>query len=384
MRRFRVLVAVVIAGLVAAACYPRPDFAPPVGPRAELGHTGRWLTDEWGRVVNLHGVNFVKKFPPISPADAGFGADDAAFLRDQGFNVVRLGVVFGSVMPQPGVIDQAYVDSIASTVRVLAHEDIFTLLDFHQDGYGPLVHGNGFPEWATLTDGLPNPNDQFPTYYLTNPALQRAFENFWANKPGPDGVPLQTHYAEGMRAVASRFASSRNVIGYEAMNEPWPGANWTPCTTGCPGLEAMLLRPFDARMTAAVRSVDRRHPVFVEPFVLFNFGGADTSLPGRGSKNALSTHVYALTAAENASVMDRSVAAATRDRAALLVTEWGATTDTATLVQTEDQFDARLVPWLYWSYNGLVVAGSKQPLVAPNLNTTVLDSLTRPYPTVVN
>ena len=69
---------------------------------------------------------------------------------------------------------------------------------------------------------------------------------------------------------------------------------------------------------------------------------------------------------------------------ALLVTEWGATTDPATFYQTEDQFDARLVPWLYWSYNGLVVADSKQPLVAPNLNVTVLDALTRPYPTCVN
>ena len=116
---------------------------------------------------------------------------------------MRLGVVFGAVMPQPGVIDQAYVDSIAETVRVLAREDIFTLLDFHQDGYGPLTHGNGFPEWATLTDGQPNPNVGFPGYYLTNPAMQRAFDNFWLNRPGPDGVPLQTHYAEAVRSVAA-------------------------------------------------------------------------------------------------------------------------------------------------------------------------------------
>ena len=82
--------------------------------------------------------------------------------------------------------------------------------------------------------------------------------------------------------------------------------------------------------------------------------------------------------------MDRSVAAATRDAAALLVTEWGAITDPATLIQTEDQFDARLVPWLYWSYNGLVVADSNKPLVSPNLDEAVLDALTRPYPSVVN
>ena len=121
------------------------------------------------------------------------------------------------------------------------------------------------------------------------------------------------HYAEAMRAVAARFVSSPNVIGYEAMNEPWPGTNWSTCVTGCPDLEQSLLAPFYARMTAAVRSVDRHRPVFVEPFVLFNFGGTDTSLPGAGSPNVLATHVYALDSAANGSVMDRSVAAAVRD-----------------------------------------------------------------------
>ena len=51
---------------------------------------------------------------------------------------------------------------------------------------------------------------------------------------------------------------------------------------------------------------------------------------------------------------------------------------------TADQFDARLVPWLYWSWNGLIVTDSKLPLVSPNLNVSMLDSLTRPYPTYVN
>jgi endoglycosylceramidase len=197
-------------------------------------------------------------------------------------------------------------------------------------------------------------------------------------------VPLQTYYANGMTAVASTFASTGNVLGYEAMNEPWPGTNWSSCFTGCPDLEKQLLAPFNARMTAAVRTVDHRHPVFVEPFVLFNFGSADTSLPGATSRNVLSTHVYAGNAPGDAAVMDRSVAAATRDAAALLVTEWGATTDAATIIRTEDQFDARLVPWLFWSYNGLVVSDSKKPLVAPNLNPAVLNALTRPYPTLVN
>ena len=353
-------------------------------PAASLSHVGRWFTDATGRVVMLRGVNFVEKFAPFTPEADGFGDDDASLIANSGFNTVRLGVVFGFLMPEPGVLDHAYLDSIARTVRVLGDHGLYVLLDFHQDGWGPATHGNGMPPWATITDGLPNPPVPFPAYYVANPALQRAFDNFWANRAGPDGVPLQEHYAAAMQAVATRFASSNNVLGYEAMNEPWPGTNWSSCLTGCADLEDALLAPFYARVTAAVRAVDDRHPVFVEPFVLFNFGGAATTLPGAGSPNALSTHVYATSPAGDAAVMDHTVDAATRDHAPFLITEWGATTDTATIATTTDQFDARLAPWLYWSYNGLIVSNSNQPLVAGNVNFTVLDSLTRPYPTVVN
>ena len=259
-------------------------FPPPVGPDAGLGHTGRWFTDAHGRVVNLRGVNFVQKFPPISPAAAGFGDDDAEFLHDQGFNVVRLGVVFGAVMPEPGVIDHAYVDSIASTVRVLAREHIFMLLDFHQDGYGPLVHGNGFPDWATLTDGLPNPPDPFPTYYLTEPGVAARVRQLLGQQPGPDGVPLQPHYAAAVtvgrdrgrrRGLRARLRPHQRAVARRRFD--------TCLVPGCPDIEAARLVPFG-------RADDRRDPfgrrahfVFSEPFTLFNFGLADTSLSGIGA-----------------------------------------------------------------------------------------------------
>jgi len=361
-----------------AAQPPRPR------PLATLQHSGRWFTDPSGRVVMLRGMNFVEKFAPFTPEADGFGDDDAALLVANGFNAIRLGVPFGFLMPAPGRIDRDYLASIERTVRILDRHHIYVLFDFHQDGWGPVTNGNGMPAWMTYTDGLPNPPDGFPGYYVTNPALQRAFENFWANRPGPNGIPLQAYYAFGMRAVAQRFASADNVLGYEAMNEPWPGANWSSCASGCADLEAKLLAPFYARVTAAVRTVDRRHPVFVEPFVLFNFGKADTALPGATTKNALSTHVYAGDVAGDAAVMDRSVAAATRDHAPVLMTEWGAVADPPSIIATADQFDARLVPWMYWSYNGLVVSDSNKPLVAPNLDVPVLDALTRPYPAVIN
>ncbi len=385
-RLIRVLVsATVIVAL--AACTGSSDdgtAAPRARPATPIGNEGRWFTDAAGRVVMFHGVNFVEKWAPYTPEADGFDDDDAALLAASGFNLLRLGVVFEFLMPEPGRIDRDYLASLARTVDTLAEHDLWVLLDFHQDGWGPATHGNGMPEWATLIDGRPNPPAEFPLYYIQNPALQRAFDNFWANRPGPDGVPLQTHYATAMATVARRFADTANVIGYEAMNEPWPGTDWTQCASGCPDLEVQLLVPFHERMTAAVSAVDPDRPVFVEPFVLFNFGNADTALPGDTAGTALATHVYALDDAGNRSAMDRSVAAAARDGAALLVTEWGAVDDPEELVRTADELDARLVPWVYWSHNGHIVEDSTAPLEPPNLDRTVLDALVRPYPTLVN
>lgn len=373
----------VLLALVLSGC---TFLRSPGAPRVPLGHSGRWFTDRSGRVVMVRGVNFVEKWAPFTPEADGFDDDDAALIASSGFNTVRLGVVFGFVMPDPGRIDDGYVDSIARTVRTLRRHGLFVLLDFHQDGYGPAVWGNGMPAWATLTDGLPNPQLPFPLYYFSDPAMQRAFENFWANRPGPDGVPLQQHYAEAMQAVARRFVLSPNVLGYEAMNEPWPGADWNPCVTGCADFEHRLLGPFDARMTRAVRAVDPVHPVFVEPFQLFNVGQAQTSLPGAGTGEVLATHVYGLdaTGAGNAGAMDATVAAAERDGTAAVVTEWGAVNDPTELDRTQNQFDARLLPNIYWSYNGHVTTRSTEPLVPPNVNPTVLDALARPYPSVVD
>src|SRR5206468_2013299 len=81
-------------------------------------------------------------------------------------------------------------------------------------------------------DGLPNqPQNGFPGNYLAMPALQHAFDHFWANDPGPGGVGLQDRYAAAWRHVAERFAGNRYVLGYDLLNEPWPGSTWQECST---------------------------------------------------------------------------------------------------------------------------------------------------------
>ncbi len=353
------------------------DPIPPLRPQ------GRWLVDAVGRVVLLHGVNEVEKSAPFYPA--GIGADDAAFLAQRGLYAFRLGVVFEALMPEPGQIDFEYIEHLARTVRDLAAQRIFVVLDFHQDGYGPAVHGNGMPAWSTLTDGLPNPPEPFPIYYITNPALQRAFDNFWANRPAADGIGLQDHYAAAARALAERLRCEPYVLGFEAMNEPWPGADWRACVAGCPDHEDQLLVPFYQRFADAVRAADDDALVFVEPFVLFNFGEAGSSLPAIGAPgNGFAFHAYAFTPEGNLAAIDHAIAAADRSGSALLATEWGATDDPAVVELTSAQFDDRLVPWIFWHYSNRMILDKALPPSPDNLRTDVVEAVTRPYPLTTN
>src|SRR5947209_2180237 len=132
---------------------------------APLGHSGRWITDARGRVVILHGTNMVYKLAPYYPAAAGFGEDDARFLRSIGFNTVRVGIIWKAIEPQPGVYDDAYLQQIEQTVAMLAKRGIVSLLDFHQDLYNEKFEGEGFPDWSVQDEGLPETHAGFPDNY---------------------------------------------------------------------------------------------------------------------------------------------------------------------------------------------------------------------------
>lgn len=98
--------------------------APPVH---RLGHVGRWLTDERGRVVLIHGGNVVELVGDAHRAGPGAGdnswdAGTPAAMARSGFNGIRLVVFMDRVAPAPGTIDTAYLDSIAATVKAYASE----------------------------------------------------------------------------------------------------------------------------------------------------------------------------------------------------------------------------------------------------------------------
>ena len=227
--------------------------------------------------------------------------------------------------------------------------------------------------------------DPVPTYYVTNPALQRAFDNFWANRTAADGVGLQDHYVAAARALAERLRGERYVLGYEAMNEPWPGTDFTACVFGCPNQEAQLLVPFYQRFATAIRAVSPDPFVFFEPFSLFNFGQSSSSLPAIGAPgNGSSPHVYGGSPERDRGAMDHAVADATRTGNALIVGEWGATNDPAEINRAAAQLDARFIPWIFWAYTERVILDPTKSPTSDNLRQPVVQALARPYPLTTN
>ena len=402
--RFRRLLGC-LATLAAAAFAVAPTTAS-AAPNDPLGHEGRWITDGQGRVVTLHGFNMVNKRAPYYATDLGFGEDDARFLHRNGFNTIRLGVAWEGVEPEPGIYDQEYIDRIASEVEMLAEHDIHTLLDFHQDQWASEFQGNGFPEWTILDDGLPRePRSGFPLNYYRMPALQQAFDSFWENRAGPGGVGLQDRYAAAWQQVVERVRGLPGIVGYDLMNEPWPGSR-LDCSSweGCEDFDRGPLADFNERIIGAIREIDDDHLVWHEPLLPYDYG-AQTYTADTGDDNAgFSFHLYCIgipgfAGGEsrpcdevNPSVFEQADAVSERTGDALLMTEFGANISTpGSIVEATRLADEHMIGWQEWEYDdnysdqpgqALVFDPSAPPRGA-NVDRGRLELLARPYPQLV-
>lgn len=393
-----------------------PSHAP-AAPVAPLDHAGRWITDAHGRVVILHGWNMVYKVGSYRPEDAGFGSDDAQFLADNGFNTVRLGVIYKGLEPTAGTYDDDYLDSIARTESILADHGIFSLLDFHQDLYNERFQGEGFPDWAVVGDAatLPaEPKVGFPGNYLEMPALNRAYDHFWLNDLADDGRALQDAYAAAWRHVAGRFGDNPNVLGYNLFNEPWPGTQYPSCTStaGCPVFDQQFLQPFTERVIDAIREADPDTLAWYAPLLTFDFG-ADTSHGDTGDAHAgFAFNMYCLAELGDAAAdlgpatgpecdtgygltLDNADQQSTETGDALLMTEYAATNDLSIVKRVIELADERMIGWQQWHYCACddpttsgpgvqaVVGDAAQPPTGANVNEEKLSVSSRPYPQAV-
>lgn len=116
----------------------------------KIDTTTHRFVDENHRIKIFHGMNAVYKIAPWHPTITGFDTEntlssiDAKNLKQWGFNVVRLGVMWPGVEPKErGNYNYTYLGQIEKIVNNLAAEDIYTVLDFHQDIWHRKFCGEG-------------------------------------------------------------------------------------------------------------------------------------------------------------------------------------------------------------------------------------------------
>jgi endoglycosylceramidase len=332
------------------------------GGGAALHRDGAFMVDADNRVVLLHGVNVVWKLKPYYPPDsaAGFAAADADFLAANGFNAVRLGVLFAGVMPARGEIDSAYLDQLDRVVQLLAARGIWVLLDFHQDMYNEKFQGEGFPDWAVPQQILPNDATHgFPLNEFISLALNGVYDRLWLDQDG-----LLAQYQAAWAAVAARWSRQRYLLGYDLFNEPWPGTVWPACFELDCRLFDKTLQRFQQQALAGVRSADTTHFAFFEPQQLFDFGapshlsGVDDAALGLSWHSYCSAELFARTGLPDlpdCSLLEPRTANNAEKQAALLgavslLTEFAASDDLSDIGRVTTLADKHLTGWTYWAY----------------------------------
>lgn len=367
-----------------------------------LSPTGPWFTDEQGRVVVIHGINMVNKFPPYSLESIGFGERELRFLAENGFNAIRLGFAWAGVEPSPGVYDDAHIDSIVRTGRLARRFGMIPMLEFHQDFYSFKTGGNGAPDWAVIS---PVPVLPIGDSYGGLINAQQPFQSFWDNAAAPDGLGLQEHFAAAWKHVAERLKNEPGVT-YEILNEPYAGSyDAASCLlpVGCPLFDIGKLWPFYQKVLAAIREVDATRMVLVEPQFVFG-AGARSWLPSMNDDNvAFAFHDYCIevvlgfpqTVGCDSLVTIPLINAEAHYAAtgeANIMNEFGAAAAAPAMESLMADADSRMLSWAHWAYwasdaqapqtYGIVADFDKGPY-GDNVKQDLLAVLNRPFPRVV-
>ena len=249
---------------------PRRLYPLHAAPDPENG--GR-IVDSRGRTVLLRGVNVNalaeywqgSGFPTTFP----LARKDPQRIAAIGWNTVRLLVSWSRVEPQPGVYDEGYLNQVSATIRRFEKVGVYTIVDFHQDAWGPTLAArdgeacppgtepalgwDGAPGWATNDGGLPR--CAAGGTREANAAVQRAWQAFFT-----DEGEIQTRYVAMLGHVAARFRGRTAVAGYDLMNEP----------NAFGPADDRRLSDFYARGLAAIRAAGSKQLVLFEPSVLFS------------------------------------------------------------------------------------------------------------------
>lgn len=228
-------------------------------------------------------VNGLLQYGPDWNESIPLTASDFSEMHALGLTFVRLSLSWSELEPSPGAFNQTYLAALSQVVDWAGANGLYVLVDMHQDLYNRYLAPNGteqdgFPTWATFAG---NASRTCPVYLnsttcLEDPAVDSAWNAFWNDTTVPGYTALQQAYVAAWQELASTFANSSTVAGYDLMNEPATGDVTSSLGPGfCPNgtweweyqWEDCYLLPFYQSLVHAIRQVDARHAIFFEPSV---------------------------------------------------------------------------------------------------------------------
>jgi hypothetical protein len=254
-----------------------------------------WVfVDGLGREVSFRGINMSNKskgrvdnFLPFKNVDeARF--EIGRFKAHMGGNLIRWLFTWGAIVPEPGKINQEYLDNQIAYIKIAAQMGIHVLIDIHQDLFGIGNHGeyageNGPPAW--IYDGLKLPEGKcgkicitWSQNYVTNKRVRAAFNRFWTNAcfDTPKGKKcFQDEYFFMMENTLKYMREKLSpmewsfIVGIDPLNEPIPGdyekgENYPDWTNN-------KLFPFYQKVRSSLNSLNMEEKlVFSEPSTFWN------------------------------------------------------------------------------------------------------------------
>jgi endoglycosylceramidase len=285
------------------------------------------LVDSSGEALYLRGINVhesAKYHPdyiiPLTPAEV-------SILLDGGFNSVRLLTHWEAVMPESDRIDRDYLSLYAAEVQKLTDAGLLVVVDMHQDVWGQ-PFGNGAPGWACpdeLKEGYQPASPWWMNYFA--PQVGACFDLLWSD------LALQDRFAGAWKEVAAAVCENQAVVGFDLLNEPWPGGSLGDAT-----FDRKILYRFYRRIMDAVEEVCPGRIFFLEPSRAYDYGLMDPLEIGEPDRErvVLAPHFYPPSVHEDGRSYDGDAAA--------LQEAW------LTLYQT---FLDRRVPMWFGEFGGL-------------------------------
>ncbi|MFC1655098.1 glycoside hydrolase family 5 protein [Myxococcota bacterium] len=218
------------------------------------------LVNSSGEALYLRSINVhesAKYHPdhiiPLTP-------DEVSILQDSGFNSVRLLTHWEAVMPESGRVDRDYLAVYLAEVQKLTDAGLLVVVDMHQDVWGD-PFGNGAPGWACpdeLKEGYTPVSPWWMNYF--EPQVEACFDLFWSEES------LQDSFAGAWQEVAAAVCGNRAVVGFDLINEPWPGSSLSDAT-----FDDKILYRFYRRIMNAIEEVCPGRVFFLEPSRGYDF-----------------------------------------------------------------------------------------------------------------